>query len=86
MRAERKALRKFSAGQIVYGTVDSITDYGAFIHLWKVDGLLHISEMSRDHLETPGQVVTVGQRVKVMVLSVDREKARLSLSMKRLPE
>lgn len=69
-------------GQILEGTVERITDFGAFVDIGGVDGLVHISQMSHEHIEKASDVVSVGDQVKVKVLSVDKEKQKISLSIK----
>ncbi len=71
-------------GDIVTGTVRSLADYGAFIDLGGVDGLLHIGEISWTRISNPSDVLEVGQQVEARVLRVDTEKQRISLGMKQL--
>ncbi|MCH4057389.1 MAG: 30S ribosomal protein S1 [Lactobacillaceae bacterium] len=71
-------------GDVVEGQVARLTNFGAFIDLGGIDGLVHISEISHDHVDKPSDVLKVGQDVKVKVLSVDADKDRISLSMKAL--
>ncbi len=81
-KAEKLAAIK--VGSIVEGTVDGIKDYGAFIKLDSgVSGLLHVSQISRDHIKDPGAVLKTGQRVTCKVIKVDNGK--ISLSMKSVP-
>jgi small subunit ribosomal protein S1 len=68
------------------GTVSSIVNFGAFVDLGGVDGLVHVSELSWKHVDHPGEVVTVGQEVEVEVLDVDLERERVSLSLKATQE
>ena len=77
---QKEVLGKISEGDVVEGTVKNVTDFGAFIDLGGVDGLLHISEMSWGRVENPKKVFTVGQTVKVFVKSISDTK--LTLSMK----
>lgn len=70
-------------GQIVTGTVSSIVNFGAFVDLGGIDGLIHISELSWEHVSNPADVVQVGDEVKVKVLEVDRERERVSLGLKQ---
>lgn len=92
VQAERKAKRqavmeKLVAGDVVEGKVARLTNFGAFIDLGGVDGLVHVSEISYERVNKPADVLKVGQEVKVKVLSVDAEKGRISLSIKQtLPE
>jgi small subunit ribosomal protein S1 len=71
-------------GEIVSGTVRSLADYGAFIDLGGVDGLLHVGEISWSRIGNPADVLTVGQQIEVKVLKIDPEKRRISLGMKQL--
>jgi len=71
-------------GEIVRGTVRSLTDYGAFVDLGGVDGLLHVGEIAWSHINKPADVLAVGQQVEAKVLKVDPEKRRISLGMKQL--
>lgn len=73
-------------GQIVEGTVKNLTDYGAFVDLGGVDGLLHITDMAWKRVKHPSEVVEVGQTIKVKVLKFDRERRRVSLGLKQLGE
>lgn len=73
-------------GQIVEGTVKNLTDYGAFVDLGGVDGLLHITDMAWKRVKHPSEVVEVGQAIKVKVLKFDRERRRVSLGLKQLGE
>ena len=86
---EEKALKEkfwneIEEGQTVKGTVRRLSNFGAFIDLGGVDGLLHISEMGWGRVRRPGDVVKVGQEVEVYVLSVDKENEKISLSLKKL--
>ncbi|KTC97116.1 30S ribosomal protein S1 [Legionella geestiana] len=83
--ADRQALlESLHDGQILNGIVKNLTDYGAFIDLGGIDGLLHITDISWKRVKHPGEVLTVGQDVKVKVLSFDSERNRVSLGMKQL--
>lgn len=75
-------LDKLSQGDILEGRVARIANFGAFIDLGGVDGLVHVSELSHNHVKTPDEVVQVGDNVKVKVRAVDREAERISLSIK----
>jgi len=77
-------LDNMQEGQVVRGTVKNITDYGAFIDLGGMDGLLHITDMSWGRVKHPGELVNVGQEIEVKVLKYDSEKERVSLGMKQL--
>jgi len=71
-------------GDQVHGTVRSLTDYGAFVDLGGVDGLLHVSDIAWSRINKPEDVLTVGQEIEARVLKVDTEKQRISLGMKQL--
>jgi small subunit ribosomal protein S1 len=87
MGAERqKILENLQEGSIVKGTVKNITDYGAFIDLGGIDGLLHITDMAWRRVRHPSEVLTVGQEVEAKVLKFDQEKSRVSLGVKQLGE
>ncbi|WP_404329133.1 30S ribosomal protein S1 [Mesobacillus maritimus] len=75
-------LESLEAGQVIEGTVQRITDFGAFVDIGGVDGLVHISQLSHEHVEKPSDVVQEGQKVQVKVLSVDSDNERISLSIK----
>lgn len=75
-------LNNISQGDVLEGTVARIANFGAFIDLGGVDGLVHVSELSHDHAKSPDEVVKVGDTVKVKVRAVDREAERISLSIK----
>ena len=82
--AQRKeAMDKLTVGETVEGKVARLTNFGAFIDLGGVDGLVHVSEISYDHVNKPSDVLKVGQDVKVKVLDVDEEHGRISLSIKQ---
>ena len=84
-RAEKRAklLGGIEKGSTVKGTVKNITDFGAFIDLDGLDGLLHITDMSWSRLNHPSEMLKVGQEVEVLVLDIDREKERVSLGLKQ---
>lgn len=75
-------LNSLKPGQIVRGRVARLADFGAFVDLGGVDGLIHISELSWDHVEHPGDVVKIGDEVEVKILRVDPDNERVSLSLK----
>ncbi len=83
--AEREALlSNLQEGSIVKGVVKNLTDYGAFVDLGGIDGLLHITDMAWKRVKHPSEVVTVGDEIEVKILRFDREKNRVSLGMKQL--
>ncbi len=80
----QELLQELHEGAIRMGIVSNLVDFGAFIDLGGIDGLLHVSEISWDHVDHPRDVLDVGDTIEVYVLSVDRERERISLSRKRL--
>jgi small subunit ribosomal protein S1 len=85
--AEKEALlENLKEGAIVMGVVKNLTDYGAFIDLGGVDGLLHITDMAWKRVRHPSEAVEIGQEVQVKVLKYDQEKNRVSLGLKQLGE
>jgi small subunit ribosomal protein S1 len=82
----KKFLEGLKKGERRKGTVSSIVNFGAFVDLGGVDGLVHVSELSWKHVDHPQEVVTVGQEVEVEVLDVDLERERVSLSLKATQE
>jgi len=81
---KEQTLKVLEEGVILEGTVKNITDYGAFIDLGGLDGLLHITDMSWGRLQHPSEVVKVGDKVKVVVLKYDADRERVSLGMKQI--
>ncbi|PWJ50632.1 SSU ribosomal protein S1P [Quadrisphaera granulorum] len=79
-------LQTLQRGQVRPGVVSSIVNFGAFVDLGGVDGLVHVSELSWKHIDHPSEVVEVGQEVKVEVLDVDMDRERVSLSLKATQE
>lgn len=85
--AERQArLHELQEGQEILGVVKNITDYGAFVDLGGIDGLLHITDMSWKRIKHPAEVLRVGDEARVKILKFDREKNRISLGIKQLGE
>ena len=85
--AEKEALiENLKEGAIVTGVVKNLTDYGAFIDLGGIDGLLHITDMAWKRVRHPSEAVQIGQEIKVKVLKFDQEKNRVSLGLKQLGE
>ncbi|MBK9253157.1 MAG: 30S ribosomal protein S1 [Proteobacteria bacterium] len=83
--AERSALMEnLQEGAVVKGTVKNLTDYGAFVDLGGIDGLLHITDMAWKRVKHPSEVVQVGAEVEVRILKFDRERSRVSLGLKQL--
>ncbi|GGM98867.1 30S ribosomal protein S1 [Thermus composti] len=83
-RAKEAFFRSLESGQVVEGTVVEVTDFGAFVNLGPVDGLVHRSELTWGRFGHPREVVQKGQKVQAKVLSVDPEKERINLSIKAL--
>lgn len=81
-----KLLATLQEGAIVKGVVKNITDYGAFVDLGGIDGLLHITDLAWRRVHHPSEVVQVGQEIETKVLKFDRERARVSLGLKQLGE
>jgi predicted RNA-binding protein with RPS1 domain len=79
-------LKELQKGQVRTGVVSSIVNFGAFVDLGGVDGLVHVSELSWKHIDHPSEVVEVGQEVTVEVLDVDMDRERVSLSLKATQE
>ncbi|MDR2667738.1 MAG: 30S ribosomal protein S1 [Puniceicoccales bacterium] len=82
-RKSRQIFENLKPGDIVSGFVKNITDYGAFVDLDGVDGLLHVTDMSWGRVTHPNQVLRAGEELSVMVLDIDREKERISLGLKQ---
>jgi small subunit ribosomal protein S1 len=83
--AERSALMEnLQEGSVVRGTVKNLTDYGAFVDLGGIDGLLHITDMAWKRVKHPSEVVKVGDEIEVRILKFDRERSRVSLGLKQL--
>ena len=87
MEAERaQLLENLEEGQIINGVVKNLTDYGAFVNLGGLDGLLHITDIAWKRVKHPSEVLSVGQELDVRVLKFDRERNRVSLGLKQLGE
>jgi len=82
----QKLLENLSEGAIVKGVVKNITDYGAFVDLGGIDGLLHITDMAWRRVRHPSEVLSVGEEIEAKVLKFDQEKSRVSLGVKQLGE
>jgi small subunit ribosomal protein S1 len=81
---KEQTLKVLEEGVILEGTVKNITDYGAFIDLGGIDGLLHITDMSWGRIQHPSEILKVGEKVKVVVLKYDAQRERVSLGMKQI--
>jgi small subunit ribosomal protein S1 len=91
LEEERKEVReqilgRLQPGQIVDGKISNIVDFGAFVDLDGIDGLIHISELSWSHVNHPSEVVNIGDTVRVKVLDIDRDRQRISLGLKQTQE
>ncbi|HEV2815166.1 MAG TPA: 30S ribosomal protein S1, partial [Solirubrobacteraceae bacterium] len=82
----QEILDRLQPGLIVEGTISNIVDFGAFVDLNGIDGLIHISELSWSHVNHPGEVVAIGDEVQVKVLDIDRDRQRISLGLKQTQE
>jgi small subunit ribosomal protein S1 len=87
-RAEQRAevIAKLTEGDVVDGVVKNITEYGAFVDLGGVDGLLHVTDMAWRRVNHPSEILSIGETVKVQVIKVNKETHRISLGMKQLQE
>jgi len=87
-RAEQRAevIANLHEGQVVDGVVKNITEYGAFVDLGGVDGLLHVTDMAWRRVNHPSEIVSIGETIKVQVIKINRETHRISLGMKQLQE
>jgi small subunit ribosomal protein S1 len=91
LEEERKEVReqilgRLEPGQVVDGTISNIVDFGAFVDLDGIDGLIHISELSWSHVNHPSEVVAIGDTVRIKVLDIDRDRQRISLGLKQTQE
>jgi small subunit ribosomal protein S1 len=91
LEEERKEVReqilgKLEPGQVVEGKISNIVDFGAFVDLDGIDGLIHISELSWSHVNHPSEVVSIGDTVRIKVLDIDRDRQRISLGLKQTQE
>ena len=85
-RAEQRSglIQTLSEGQIIDGVVKNITDYGAFVDLGGIDGLLHVTDMSYKRVNHPSEVINIGDTVRVQIIRINRDTQRISLGMKQL--
>src|SRR3954467_9982553 len=91
LEEERKEVReqilgRLEPGQVVEGKISNIVDFGAFVALGGIDGLIHISELSWSHVNHPSEVVSIGDTVRIKVLDIDRDRQRISLGLKQTQE
>lgn len=84
--AQKEAMKNIELGAVVEGTVKNITDYGVFVDLGGIDGLLHVTDLSWKRVNHPRELVHVGQKIKVKVIQFDPESHRISLGAKQLEE
>ena len=84
--SRKKILDSLTEGQVIQGTVKNITNYGVFIDIGGVDGLLHITDMTWKRIAHPSEIVKIGGKISVKVLSFDKENEKISLGMKQLAE
>src|SRR3954471_20348134 len=82
----QQILDRLQPGLVVEGTISNIVDFGAFVDLDGIDGLIHISELSWSHVNHPSEILEIGQEVKVKVLDIDRDRQRISLGLKQTQE
>lgn len=80
---KNRVLQTLEEGQVLVGTVQRIANFGVFVDIGGVDGLVHISQLAHEHVEKASDIVSVGQKLKVEVLSIDRDNERISLSHKK---
>jgi len=83
---KERVIDELEDGKVYTGRVTSLANFGAFININGADGLVHLSELSWDHIEHPREVLEVGQEIKVKVINVDREKKRIGLSVRALQD
>ena len=85
-RAEQRSglIQTLSEGQIIEGVVKNITDYGAFVDLGGIDGLLHVTDLSYKRINHPSEMINIGDTVKVQIIRINRDTQRISLGMKQL--
>src|ERR671926_733912 len=91
LEEERKEVRdqilgRLQPGMVVEGKISNIVDFGAFVDLDGIDGLIHISELSWSHVNHPSEVVSIGDTVRIKVLDIDRDRQRISLGLKQTQE
>jgi len=82
--AQQKLMQELEQGQVRKGVVKNIADFGAFVDLGGIDGLLHITDMSHTRISHPSQMVSMDEELEVMVLNIDREKVKIALGLKQL--
>ena len=80
---KQKTFKEIEVGQIRHGTVRNVTDYGAFVDIGGIDGLLHVTDMSWGRVNKPDEIVKIGDQIDVMVIKVNTDKKKISLSLKQ---
>src|ERR687894_2790470 len=85
-RAEQRSglIQSLEEGQVIDGVVKNITDYGAFVDLGGIDGLLHVTDLSYKRVSHPSEMINIGDTVRVQIIRINRETQRISLGMKQL--
>src|SRR5699024_40854 len=79
--------KNVNTGDVVEGKIVNLLDFGAFVRLKEgVDGLLHVSEISKDHIDKPSDVLEIGQTINVKIIDIDGEEKKVSLSLKQIPD
>src|ERR671929_990873 len=82
----QQILDRLQPGLVIEGQISNIVDFGAFVDLDGIDGLIHISELSWSHVNHPSEILTIGEKVRVKVLDIDRDRQRISLGLKQTQE
>ncbi|MGD8450418.1 MAG: 30S ribosomal protein S1 [Phycisphaerae bacterium] len=85
-RAKEKLMAEIEVGQLRRGVVKNIADFGAFVDLGGIDGLLHITDMSWDRIEHPSQLLKIDQEIEIKILNIDREREKIALGLKQREE
>ena len=84
MKKDKTSYLDLEEGQVVEGVVKNLTDYGAFIDLGGVDGLLHITDISWSRINHPSEALNIGEKIKVKVTKFDKDEGKVSLGIKQL--
>lgn len=85
-KQKRDTLESLEEGKVVYGIVKNITDYGAFVDLGGIDGLIHLQDMSWGRISHPKEILRVGQKIKAVVIKYEKDKEKIALGLKQLKE
>lgn len=85
-KKKKDTLDSIEEGKVVYGTVKSLTEYGAFVDLGGIDGLIHLQDMSWGRINHPKEILRVGQKIKAVVIKYERDKEKIALGLKQLKE